>query len=409
MVPTLYRRVLALPGVARTMLMMFIIGLPLTAAGVTMTLHVLHDLGRGYAEAGMVGAAVTFGIAIGSPLIGRMLDRFGLRPVAAFCGVASTVLWCALPFMPYEALLVMVLPAAMLSLPVGSLSRQFLTTLVPEDLRRPAFTLNTILVELSFIVGPAVCLLVIGAYSPTLALLWIGVWRGLNCLVIYIANWPIRTREEQARDPAAPVPRQSWLRGPFVGALLISMGALFVLNGTEMALIAALRAHDRVELTGLVMGGMAIASIVGGLVYGALHRSWSQGALALWLGLLLAPVGLLDHSLWLLLPALIPMNFFCTPALAASSEAVARLAPSRVRGLAMGLQDAAIRLGQALGGVVTGLAIDQGSPAWGFYAAGLGGVCLTVLGNICAKWRASLPDATSTASGVPVERPSQPG
>jgi MFS family permease len=397
MVPSLYRRVLALPGVARTMLMMFIIGLPLTAAGVTMTLHVLHDLGRGYAEAGLVGAAVTIGTGIGSPLIGKMLDRYGLRPVAACCGIGSTMLWCALPFVPYEALLAMVLPAAVLSLPVGSLSRQFLTTLVPQDLRRPAFTLNTILVELSFIVGPAVSVLVIGAYSPTLALLGIGVWRGLNCLAVYIANWPIRTREEKAQEAVASSPPQSWLRGPFVGALLISMGALFVLNGTEMAVIATLRAHDRVELIGLVMGGMAIASIVGGVIYGALHRSWSQGALALWLGLLLAPVGLLADSLWLLLPALIPMNLFCTPALAASSETVARLAPSQVRGLAMGLQDAAIRLGQALGGIVTGFAIDYASPAWGFFAAGMGGVCLTALGYAFTKWRASGPDATSVA------------
>ena len=70
------------------MLLMFLARLPMTAMGVTMTLYVVNDLGRGYGAAGLIGAATTLGSAFGAPLVGRYVDRYGLRPVVAVCGVA---------------------------------------------------------------------------------------------------------------------------------------------------------------------------------------------------------------------------------------------------------------------------------------------------------------------------------
>jgi predicted MFS family arabinose efflux permease len=92
------------------------------------------------------------------------------------------------------------------------------------------------------------------------------------------------------------------------------------------------------------------------------------------------PAGLFDHPWWLLALALIPTNLACAPTLAATTETVSALAPARVRGEAMGLQDSATRLGLAIGSPVVGFAIDHSSPAWGFAAAGLGGLTLASLG-----------------------------
>ena len=61
-----------------------------------------------------------------------------------------------------------------------------------------------------------------------------------------------------------------------------------------------------------------------------------------------------------------------------------RIAPPRVRGEAMGLQDASTRLGLAIGSPVVGFAIDHSSPAWGFAAAGAGGLLIASIGLI---WR----------------------
>jgi predicted MFS family arabinose efflux permease len=135
-----------------------------------------------------------------------------------------------------------------------------------------------------------------------------------------------------------------------------------------------------VEWTGLVVSLMCIASIAGGVVHGAVHRSLSQSKLMLLMALLVLPVGLLDHPWWVLALALVPTNLLCAPTLAATTETVSALAPVRVRGEAMGLQDSATRIGVAIGSPVVGFAIDHTAPEWGFAAAGIGGLAIAAVG-----------------------------
>ncbi|AHH99496.1 MFS transporter [Kutzneria viridogrisea] len=404
MLPQAYRRVLALPRVRTTILMMFVARLPMTAMGILMTLHVVHTLGKGYAEAGLVGTATTIGGALGAPAVGRMIDRFGLRRVVAVCGLCSTLYWVGVPHLPYLVLVVFAAPAGLLAVPANSLTRQFLTALVPEDQRRAVFTLDTILAETSFIFGPALIVFVTTQLSSAVALTGIGCCIGLTSLALWITNLPVRTAEEAAPGEQVARPRmRTWLDGRLVAALLISVGALFTLIGTELALIAGMGASGETSWTGVVFAMMSIASILGGFVHGAVRKSLSQALLAGLLGLLVVPVGLVDHPWWLLGIALIPMNLMCTPTLAACAETVSRLAPARVRGEAMGLQDSATRLGIALGNPVVGFVIDNASHVWGFAAAGLGGLVLTGAGVLCQRRSGATdrPQTPATEAEVP--------
>jgi predicted MFS family arabinose efflux permease len=363
------------------MLLMFFARLPITAMGITLTLHVVTDLGRGYGAAGLVGAATTLGNALGAPMLGRLIDRYGLRPVVAVCGICSTAYWVSTPHLPYLALVTIALPAGTLAVPAGSIARQVLAALVPEWQRRAAFALDTISVETSFIFGPSAGILVITQLSSTAALTGIGVCFALTATVLYLMNPPIRSEGEppKAGTDARPLVR-SWLSGRLIATLLVAAGALFALVGTEIATLAALRANGELDWTGLVITLMCVASIAGGVVHGSVHRSLPQSKLMLLLGLLVIPVGLFDHTWWLLALALIPTNLMCAPTLAATTETVSALAPARVRGEAMGLQDSATRLGLAIGSPVVGFAIDHSSPAGGFVAAGLGGLAIASLG-----------------------------
>src|SRR5690348_6552116 len=102
---TPYRRVLALPGVRPLMVLALLARIPITAIGVTMTLHVAQDLHRGWGAAGLVGAALTVGTALGGPLNGRFVDRRGLRPMLVVTTLAEAVFWSAAPFLSYSVLL----------------------------------------------------------------------------------------------------------------------------------------------------------------------------------------------------------------------------------------------------------------------------------------------------------------
>ncbi|WP_296184839.1 MFS transporter [Pseudomonas sp. UBA1879] len=379
-----YQKVLAIPRVLPATLFMFVAGLPLTIMTLTLSLHVLNEMGRSYFDAGVVATATALGFAVGSPLLGRMMDRHGLRPVVAICGTLSTLAWVLLPLVNYALFVALAFAAGVFTIPTGSLSRQFVASLVPEDQRRPAYSLNTMLMELSFVITPAVGILLITTYSATATLVGIGVWRAFSYIALYVLNWPMRNVDEVARDQdAVQLKWREWLSLRLVGVLLVSAGALFVLFGTELALIAVLRENGEIAFTGYVIAAMSVASIAGGYVHGIVHRSWSLMRLAVTMSLLLLPVAFFDQVWWGLLLALLPTNLLCTPTLAASSEAVAELAPASVRGQVIGLQDSANRLGQTLSMPLVGYAIDTLSPATGFVAAACGGLVLIGMAALC--------------------------
>jgi MFS family permease len=382
-----YQKVLSIPRVLPATLFMFVAGIPLTVMTLTLSLHVLNEMGRSYFDAGLVGTATALGFAVGSPMLGRMIDRHGLRPVVAVSGVLSTIAWLVLPVVSYPLFVMFAFLAGVFTVPTGSLARQFVASLVPLDQRRPAYTLNMMLTELSFVISPAVAILLITTYSASAILIGIGVWRAVSYIALYALNWPTRNPEEITKDPDPVRPSiRTWMTPQLMGVLLVSAGALFMVFGTELALIAVLRKNGEVGFTGYVIGAMAVASICGGFVHGAVHRSWSQLRLALTMSLLLMPVVLFDGSWWWLMLALLPNNLLCTPTLAAGSEAVAKLAPANVRGEVMGLHDSANRLGQTLSTPLVGLAIDHLSPAMGFVAAASGGLVLVGMAALCNLW-----------------------
>lgn len=379
-----YQKVLAIPRVLPATLFMFVAGLPLTVMSLTLSLHVLNEMGRSYLDAGVVGTASALGFAVGSPLLGRYIDRYGLRPVVAVCGTLSTVAWLLLPVVNYSVYVCLAFVAGVFTVPTGSLARQFIASLVPEEKRRPAYSLNVMLMELGFVIGPTSGILLITTYSATATIFGIGAWRAIAYIVLYKLNWPTRSLSEVAEDADRIRPKlRSWMSGPLLSVMFVSAGALFVLYGTELALIAVLRSNDEIGFTGYVIAAMSVASIVGGFVHGIVHRSLSQLQLALAMSLLLLPVVLFDHVWWWLMLALLPTNLLCTPTLAAGSEAVAKLAPVSVRGEVMGLHDSAYRIGQTLSAPLVGFAIDRMSPSMGFVAAALGGLSLIAMAGLC--------------------------
>ena len=116
-------------------------------------------------------------------------------------------------------------------------------------------------------------------------------------------------------------------------------------------------------------------SLIGGFIYGALHRSVSPLLIIGAMAALTIPLGLVSGWWWLLL-ALIPCGLLCAPAMAATVDAVSQLVPAGARGEAMGLHGTALTGGVAVGAPIAGWVIDTYGPAWGFAAAGLAGLLM---------------------------------
>ena len=376
---TPYRETLALRGIRSLLIVATLARIPITAGTVTLTLHVIQDLKLGYGAAGLVGAAFTVGNSIGAPVLGRITDRKGLRPVLILTTVAEVTFWATAQAMPYWALLVAALIGGFLTLPAFSVARQSIAALAPESHRRPAFALDSITTELSFMAGPALGVLVSTTAGPRVAMLAVGTGILLSGIGLYLLNPPIRGKHETPISAGERVPRSTWLKPHLVAVLAISSATTLVLSGTDVAVIAVLQNAGDVEWTGAVLGLWAAFSLVGGFTYGTVKRGLPPVLLLAPMALLTIPVGLAGGHWWLLALMLLPAGALCAPTITATADAVSRLTPASARGEAMGLHNSSLTVGVALGAPLAGVVMDAWSPAWGFTAVGGVGLLVAAL------------------------------
>ncbi|GIJ47582.1 MFS transporter [Virgisporangium aliadipatigenens] len=363
-----YRSVLRLPGVRSLMILALIARIPASAVFMALTLHVVLGLGESYARAGVVSGVLTITSALGGPLIGRLLDRTSLRFALAIGVTAELAFWMTAPSLPYHALVVAAGLLGLVSLPVFSVVRQSIAALVPEAHRKPAYALDSMSVELSFMVGPAAAVVLATTTSSTVMMYAVGAAMVLAGAAFYVADPPIRAADEE-HTVAERVPRRSWMTFRFGSYLIISVATTAVLAGSDLAIVATLRANGEVSLVGFVVAGWAAYSLLGGFLFGALRRTPPPVVLVALLGAFTIPVGLATGAWWLAV-ALIPAGLLCAPTLAATADAVSRLVPAAARGEAMGWHNSSITLGLAVGSPLAGAVIDASAPGWAFVVAG---------------------------------------
>ena len=372
-----YRAVLATPGVRALTAVGFLARVPATASMITLTLHVVLTLRLGYGPAGLVAAAFTVGTALGAPLLGRLVDRRGLRFVLALTLVAEGAFWAVAPLLSHPALLVGAFVGGMVGLPVFSVIRQSLAVLVPEERRRAAFALDSMSVEVSYIIGPAVGTLLALQLSTPAALWVVGAARVAGGTALWVLDPPPRAVADGAPGVTGT---RAWLTGRLGGALLATAAAVFVLFGTELVMIASLQTSGQIAAIPVVNTVWCVASLAGGFVYGLLRRSVPLAVLVAALAVVTVPVAL-GGPWWSFALLLVPAGMLCAPSLAASSDTVSGLAPAHARGLVIGLHGSAITVGGAVATPLTGVLIDAASPHVAILVvAGVGAAVAVVAG-----------------------------
>ncbi|MCB5273120.1 hypothetical protein BJG92_00634 [Arthrobacter sp. SO5] len=421
---TLYRELLAVRPIRRLLLVGMIARIPHSAAGVLLTLHIVLTLGQGYAAAGAAAAVMTIGIAVGAPWRGRRVDTVGLRRALIPSVISETVIWSIVPHVSYELLLPLVFVGGLLTLPIFSVVRQSLGVLATGEQRRTAFALDAITTELVFMIGPAAGALVATAGYSVLGLTIVGIATSVSGLFLMWFNPPTRSAAtdagfeadqlecaEAALVAAAPahvheaaaelaplaaagqrrrrgsglrhrvVHNFAWLTAAVGAVFAVAAGAGMVLSGTDVGIVAALQTGGHQAEIGMVFLFWCAASVVGGLIYGAMHRPISPILLLLGMSALTVPMAFAADTWTLSLLSLLP-GLLCAPVLSAASEKVAELVDESRRGEAMGWYGSALTGGVALGAPLAGLFIDEVGPGAGFVSVGAAGVVLCVVGLV---------------------------
>ncbi len=423
---TLYRELLAVQPIRRLLLIGMVARIPHAAAGVMLTLHIVLVLGQGYAAAGAAAAVMTIGIAVGAPWRGRRVDTVGLRTALVPSVIAEAVIWSIVPHMSYEWLLPLVFVGGLLSLPIFSVVRQSLGVLASGEQRRTAFALDAIATELVFMIGPAAGAVVATSGHSVLGLTLVGISVSLSGLFLMWFNPPTRSAAPDERYDAdqqdsaevsvvASAPAQlqeaaaelvplaasaerrsglrhkvihnfSWFTAAVAAVFAAAAGAGMVLSGTDVGIVAALETGGHQAEIGIVFFFWCAASVVGGIIYGAMHRAVSPLVLLMGMAALTIPMAFATDTWTLSLLSLLP-GLLCAPVLSSASEKVAELVDESRRGEAMGWYGSALTAGVALGAPLAGVFIDGVGPSTGFVAVGAAGVLLCLVGLVLQRLR----------------------
>ena len=380
-----YRPVLALPAARAALLFGFFIRIPLFAAGVILTLHVVGALHRSYGAAGVLSTAATVALAVSSPWRGRLLDRKGLRRVVLPSLVVQAVCWSIAPWVDYWWLMALAAIGGLFAVPTFSILRQVLMAAVPEEQRRTALSLDSVCTEFSFMAGPALGVWVATVWDTAISIFvfeWLSIIAGI---VLYALNPAIRGDHE---DETAPPPRRSWFGVPVVAVLAAAAATTIVLGGSDVAIVATLRTMDAQQHIGWVLAVWGAGSIVGGLVYGAWHRSVAAFWLLAGLAVVTAPVALATN-LPMAAVLLFVSGLFCAPSITATIDTLSRLVPTSARGEAVGWHGSSMTAGIALGAPLAGFAIDAGGWQWGFLVVSAVGLLVAVVCGLVLGRRGS--------------------
>jgi MFS family permease len=297
-----YRRILAQPDVLALCAASVLARLPVGMGSVALVIF-LHDRTGSFGVAGLAAGAFTIGLGATSPLLGRLVDRRGPRPViipAALVTALALVLLVVLTEAGAgTAALVAVSGLAGASTPpVGGLLRRLWPRLVGPDDLVGGYVIDSLLIEVFFVAGPlltGVMAASIGPASPLLAAAGLGVLGTVGFAAVPAVGAVERAPDEHRTRAGA-------LASPAIRLLIFTGVPIGISFGVFDVIYPAFGADQgNSALGGPFIAATAMGSAVGALVYGAQahhFRTAAQGsiALAIYQPLVVAPLLLADST-----------------------------------------------------------------------------------------------------------------
>ena len=374
---------LSVRDVRRAVLLGIAVRIPVFAGGVLLTLHVVGGLGLGYSQAGLVTMAYTLGFALSGPWRGRLLDRKGLRRTVLPSLAVLTLCWSVAPFVGYVELLVLASVAGLFSVPVFSIIRQAVMVAASEQDRRTALSLDSVAVEVSFMIGPLVAVWAATTFPTSWSLFAVQMGGVLAGAAIWLAD-PRLKRVSEAGSASRPAGRRSWPGASFWSVCLLAGTSTVVLTGTDIALVAGLRELGQMSYLGPILSLWGLGSAVGGLVYGGMDRPLPATVLLFGLGAVTLPLAWANTVPVIAVLAVLA-GLLCAPTIIATVDQLTGIVPESTRGEAIGWHGAFLTGGSALGAPLTGLAIDAGGAGSGFAVVGIAGMAVAAVGAAVTK------------------------
>jgi predicted MFS family arabinose efflux permease len=392
--------------------------LPISMAPLGMVLLIQQTTGS-YGRAGAVTGAYAVGSAVGAPLWGRALDRWGQPRVVALTAALNATLLVLLAVSATRnaaagVLLVLGFFAGLFMPPVTPAMRVAWRVALPEPATvRAAYALDAVAVETIFITGPLLLSLLLVISAPAVPLI---VTAGLTLVggSAYAATGAARRAHTQAHGRPDASPTRGGPGGSnqpaasrvvrilgralplsLVPVLLTGLCLAVAFGSIDTSLAATARdvLGNQAEL-GLLFTAIAGGSAFSGLWFGTRdveHRDQIRYLpfllLALTGGLVPLSVilGAFTPALWVLLPLLFLTGMGISPTLIILQNLIDVGAPATRVNEGQSWLATSITTGAGAGTAIAGTLIDAAGIPWSFAAAGSAAVTASALAALLRR------------------------
>lgn len=377
-----YRELLTIPGATGLVLASSIARLPQAMIGIGIITMLVQQTGV-YWLAGAVAGTFTLANALIGPYISKLVDQRGQSRVLPVATTFSIGMLLALIFAVHmrapEALFFVLaaLAGTMPSMP--SMIRARWTQLFRgKPQLHTAFSLDTVLTELAYIVGPPLAIgLSVSFFAEAGPLVAVGL------LAVGVTAFLLQRQTEPKVVAGHTRHTGSTLLIPGVPTIVLALVAMGAIGGSiDVAVVAFANAQGWPASATFILAAYAFGSLVAGLTFGALRVSLPIEKQFF--------IGILVTAITGVLPLFSPdvyvlsaMLFIAGISFAPTMVVVMKLGtiiipPSRItEGLTW--MTTGISIGVALGGLLSGLIIDAYGARAGFGVAIFAGLAMLIV------------------------------
>ena len=337
--------------------------------------------GYGYAAVGLVTGAHQLGVALGSPLQGRAADVFGHRRVLlpdglVYLGGTSLIAFGITQRWTLGPLVAITVVTGLASPPITACARAVFGAMFrPGREREQAFVITVANVEFGFLVGPLLTVALAALFGPTAAVIGAGVAVAVGSLVYGLgARIPetgprprsvgaLRTDGGAAGEPRSGGSLGRVWSSPGLRAMVVVyLGIATTFGAFDLFAASVAEQAGRPSAAGTLISIIAFASLLGGFAYGAriwpesLRRRMQRFTGLFILVLLMFP--LVAGQLVLVAVVAFAAGAVIGPMNVCGFQLTDDVAPADARAEAQSWIQAAVYLGSAVGGALTGVIIE---------------------------------------------------
>ncbi|MFM9379822.1 MFS transporter [Pseudomonas sp. UV AK001] len=377
-----YRELLITPGATGLVLASAIARLPQAMIGIGIITMLVEQTGI-YWLAGAVAGTFTLANALIGPYISKLVDQRGqsrVLPVVTTFSIGMLLALILAVYMRAPAALLFVLAALAGTMPsMPSMIRARWTQLFRgKPQLHTAFSLDTVLTELAYIIGPPLAIgLSVSLFAEAGPLVAVGL------LAVGVTAFVLQRQTEPKVVVGQTRHTGSTLLIPGVPTIVLALLAMGAIGGSiDVAVVAFANAQGWPASATFILAAYAFGSLVAGLTFGALRISLPIEKQFF--------IGILVTAITGVLPLFSPdvyvlsaMLFIAGISFAPTMVVVMKLGtiiipPSRItEGLTW--MTTGISIGVALGGLLSGLIVDAYGARAGFGVAVFAGLGMLIV------------------------------